>query len=138
MPKYLLDTSVYSQPLRRKPVLRALERWRDAGDAACRASVVSVAEVEFGLNLEENPARQEKYEGLLEGRLEVLEVDAAVWAAGGGILAHVGVAGAAMHAAWQLARFDAANSARCLEIFRSNRIFGLIITLGLLLDSLLT
>lgn len=81
MPKYLLDTSVYSQPLRRKPVLRALERWRDAGDAACRASVVSVAEVEFGLNLEENPARQEKYEGLLERRLEVLEVDAAVWAA---------------------------------------------------------
>jgi hypothetical protein len=43
-----------------------------------------------------------------------------------------------MHAAWQLARFDHANSARCLELFRSNRIFGLIITSSLLLDSLLT
>ena len=65
-------------------------------------------------------------------------IDAAIWLAGGGIIAHVGVAGAAMHAAWQLARFDAANSARCLELFRSNRIFGLIITLGLFLDSVLS
>jgi 4-hydroxybenzoate polyprenyltransferase len=65
-------------------------------------------------------------------------VDAAIWLAGGGILAHLGVAGAALHAAWQLARFDGANPALCLELFRSNRIFGLIITLALLLDSLLT
>ena len=42
-----------------------------------------------------------------------------------------------MHAAWQLARFDAANATRCLELFRSNRIFGLIIASGLILDSLL-
>ncbi|WP_395662620.1 4-hydroxybenzoate octaprenyltransferase [Aestuariivirga sp.] len=65
-------------------------------------------------------------------------VDAAIWLAGGSLIVHVGVAGAALHAAWQLARFDHANSARCLELFRSNRIFGLIITLGLLLDSLIT
>lgn len=65
-------------------------------------------------------------------------IDAAIWLAGGGLIAHLGIAGAAMHAAWQLARFDHANSARCLELFRSNRIFGLIITSSLLLDSLLT
>lgn len=65
-------------------------------------------------------------------------IDAAIWLAGGGLIAHVGVAAAAMHAAWQLARFDPGNSARCLELFRSNRIFGLIITSSLLLDSLLT
>ena len=64
-------------------------------------------------------------------------VDGAIWLAGGSLIAHVGVAAAALHAAWQLARFDAANSARCLELFRSNRIFGLIITLALVLDSLL-
>jgi 4-hydroxybenzoate polyprenyltransferase len=64
-------------------------------------------------------------------------IDAAIWLAGGSLIAHLGVAGAALHAAWQLARFDHANSARCLELFRSNRIFGLIITVGLLLDSLL-
>jgi 4-hydroxybenzoate polyprenyltransferase len=64
-------------------------------------------------------------------------IDAAVWQAGGSVIAHAGVAGAALHAAWQLARFDHANPARCLELFRSNRIFGLIITLAFLLDSLL-
>ena len=65
-------------------------------------------------------------------------VDAAVWLAGGSIIAHVGVAGAALQAAWQLARFQPDNGPRCLELFRSNRIFGLIITFGFLLDSLLT
>lgn len=65
-------------------------------------------------------------------------IDAAIWLARGGLISHVGVAAAAMHAAWQLARFEPANSARCLELFRSNRIFGLIITFALLLDSLLT
>ena len=64
-------------------------------------------------------------------------IDAAVWLSHGSIIAHLGVAGAALHAAWQLARFDASDSKRCLELFRSNRIFGLIITLALLLDSLL-
>ena len=58
-------------------------------------------------------------------------IDAAIWQAGGSIIAHVGIAAAALHAAWQLARFDAGNPALCLELFRSNRIFGLIITLTL-------
>ena len=70
--------------------------------------------------------------------LALVLIDAAIWLAGGTIIAHVGVAGAALHAAWQLVRFDHANPARCLDLFRANRIFGLIITLGLLLDSLLT
>lgn len=65
-------------------------------------------------------------------------LDAAIWFAGGGIIAHLGVAGAALHGGWQLARFRADDPARCLELFRSNRIFGLIVTLFLLLDSLLT
>lgn len=65
-------------------------------------------------------------------------IDAAIWLSGGSLISHVGIAAAAMHVAWQLARFDPSNSARCLELFRSNRIFGLIITLALLLDSLLT
>jgi 4-hydroxybenzoate polyprenyltransferase len=64
-------------------------------------------------------------------------IDMAIWLAGGTLIAHVGVAAAAMQAAWQLARFDAAKPDRCLELFRSNRIFGLIITLALLLDTLL-
>lgn len=64
-------------------------------------------------------------------------IDSAIWLAGGGLMAHLGVAAAALQAAWQVARFHAENATRCLELFRSNRIFGLLITLGLLLDSIL-
>lgn len=77
--RYLLDTSVYSQPLRRKPIEAALLRWKDAGDSACAISSVTVAEVEFGLLLENRPRRREKFAALLDGRLRVLETDQAVW-----------------------------------------------------------
>jgi len=69
--------------------------------------------------------------------LALVLIDAAAWLAGGSIIAHVGIAAAALQAAWQLARFRPDNGPRCLELFRSNRIFGLIITFGFLLDSLL-
>jgi len=77
--RYLLDTSVYSQPLRRRPVMAALGRWRDAGDGHCRVSVVSIAEVEFGLHLEGRAERHERYRTLLTGRLGVVATDPAVW-----------------------------------------------------------
>ncbi len=64
-------------------------------------------------------------------------IDASIWLAGGSPIAHIGVAGAALHAAWQLARFDADDGARCLMLFRSNRTFGLILVAGLFLDSLI-
>ena len=65
-------------------------------------------------------------------------IDAAVWLAGGSIIAHAGVAAAALQAAWQLARFKPDDPARCLELFRSNRIFGLIIAVSLFLDCIIT
>jgi tRNA(fMet)-specific endonuclease VapC len=77
--RYLLDTSIFSQPLRSKPVLAALERWQAAGDAVCRVSEVSIAEVEFGLHLENSPERWEKYRSLLQGRLELLPADGGAW-----------------------------------------------------------
>lgn len=77
--RYLLDTSVYSQPLRRKPVEAALVRWKEAGDSACAISAVTAAEVEYGLQLEDRPRRREKFLVLLQGRLPVLATDDAVW-----------------------------------------------------------
>ncbi|MCC5807005.1 MAG: type II toxin-antitoxin system VapC family toxin [Opitutales bacterium] len=77
--RYLLDTSVFSQPLRRKPVEACLLRWKEAGDADCGVSIVTIAEVEFGLALEDAPRRREKYRALLENRLTVLPADEAVW-----------------------------------------------------------
>jgi 4-hydroxybenzoate polyprenyltransferase len=69
--------------------------------------------------------------------LALVLIEAATWLAGGSIIAQVGIAAAALQAAWQLARFQPDNGPRCLELFRSNRTFGLILTLGFLLDSLL-
>lgn len=77
--QYLLDTSVFSQPLRNRPVESALLRWRDAGDHNCAVSLVSVAEVEWGLHAENRRERWHKYQRLLENRLRILETDAAVW-----------------------------------------------------------
>ena len=79
--RYLLDTSVFSQPLRRKPVEASLLRWKAVGDAECGVAIVSVAEVEFGLGLEDSSRRLEKYRAILEGRLTVLPADDSVWRA---------------------------------------------------------
>lgn len=77
--RYLLDTSVYCQPLRRNPVQSALRHWRDAGDGACRIAAVTLGEVEFGLRLEDREVRWKKYQTLLENRLEILETTQDVW-----------------------------------------------------------
>lgn len=77
--RFILDTSVYSQPLRRKPVMAALERWKEAGDGQCAVSVVTLAEVEFGLQLEGNPMRRKKFDCLLRHRLPVLSAEETVW-----------------------------------------------------------
>jgi 4-hydroxybenzoate polyprenyltransferase len=65
-------------------------------------------------------------------------VAASIILAGGHLLALMAVACAAMHTALQLARFDHTNSALCLKLFKSNRIYGLIILFWLVLDSILT
>ena len=64
-------------------------------------------------------------------------IDLAIWLAGGSLISHMGVAGAGLHAAWQLARFKADDPKRCLELFRSNRVFGLILVFFLLLDCMI-
>ncbi|MCC5844209.1 MAG: type II toxin-antitoxin system VapC family toxin [Verrucomicrobia bacterium] len=76
---YLLDTSVYSQPLRRKPVISALKHWAKAGDSNCKISVVTLAEIEFGLELERSTARQTQYESLLQNRLEIVPCGMQIW-----------------------------------------------------------
>jgi 4-hydroxybenzoate polyprenyltransferase len=52
------------------------------------------------------------------------------------VMFHFGVAAAAAHAAWQMARLDIDRPETCLETFRSNRDFGLLIFTGAFLASL--
>jgi 4-hydroxybenzoate polyprenyltransferase len=49
----------------------------------------------------------------------------------------MGVGFAALHAGWQITRFETRNSALCLRLFKSNRDFGLIIAAFLFLDCLI-
>jgi 4-hydroxybenzoate polyprenyltransferase len=63
-------------------------------------------------------------------------IEASLWLAQARLLAHMGVAAAALHAAWQIARLDIDNPQNCLKLFRSNRDLGLLLLLGLLLDTL--
>ena len=67
--------------------------------------------------------------------LALVLIDASLWFVSAPLLAHVGVAGAALHAAWQITQFDGNNSAVCLKLFRANRMFGVIILVGLLIGS---
>jgi len=60
---------------------------------------------------------------------------AALYFAGAGLLAWVGLAGAAIHALWQLRNFDHNDGNRCLKLFKSNRMLGLIFLSGLVFDS---
>ena len=62
-------------------------------------------------------------------------IDASLWLVSAPLPAHIGVAGAAMHAAWQISRFDGNDSQICLKLFRANRLFGVIILLGLLIGN---
>jgi 4-hydroxybenzoate polyprenyltransferase len=68
--------------------------------------------------------------------LALLLIEGSLWLAQARLLAHMGVAAAAVHAAWQISRLDIDDPQRCLKLFRSNREFGLLILLGLLLDTL--
>jgi 4-hydroxybenzoate polyprenyltransferase len=49
---------------------------------------------------------------------------------------HFGVAAATAHAAWQLSQLDIDDPASCLQVFRSNRDFGLLLFAGAFLASL--
>ena len=53
-----------------------------------------------------------------------------------GPASYLGLAAAALHAAWQTTTFDHTNSNHCLKLFKSNRTFGLLFLAGLLLDTL--
>jgi tRNA(fMet)-specific endonuclease VapC len=77
--RYLLDTSVYSQPLKARPLWKVLERWQSEGDKACAVCGVVVAEVEYGLHRSGSVKRWRMYRDELLGRLKIVPMDSGVW-----------------------------------------------------------
>ena len=76
---HLLDTSVYSQPIRKTPLQTALDRWQAVGDTAVVSSVICEAEVLFGIHNEKRKNSEtkihERYAALLKGKCDLLPVD---------------------------------------------------------------
>jgi len=79
---HLLDTSVYSQPIRRQPHPEVMKRWQALGDTALVTSAVCEAEVLYGIRNEKRRNSSTKidqtYATILKGRYDVLPVDYAV------------------------------------------------------------
>lgn len=78
-PRFLLDTSVFSQPLRKQPDLVLLNRWNEVGDPACAVSIVTLAEVEWGLHKAGVPRWWTLYREHLQARLPVLPTPPELW-----------------------------------------------------------
>jgi tRNA(fMet)-specific endonuclease VapC len=71
--KYLLDTSVYSQPLKRFPLPGVIQKWKAVGDAACCISVFCELEVLQGIRAVESSSLAEKYVKILKDRIPILD-----------------------------------------------------------------
>ncbi|MEI8095504.1 MAG: type II toxin-antitoxin system VapC family toxin [Spirochaetales bacterium] len=81
--KVLLDTSVYSQPLKKRPLDSVVSRWRMRPESDYAISAMVELEVLYGLHLKNSPPLFAFWEKLLKGRLPVLAFDnecAAVYA----------------------------------------------------------
>jgi len=72
---HLLDTSVYCQPIRRKPLASVQRRWREIGDGHLCISVISELEVLQGLEMKGSSRLWEMYRRILQDRLPMLPVD---------------------------------------------------------------
>ena len=75
---HLLDTSVYCQPIKPRPLTPVRERWLALGDDNLAISAICEAEVLYGLELKKSVQLEALYEGLLKERLRVLPVDSGV------------------------------------------------------------
>jgi 4-hydroxybenzoate polyprenyltransferase len=69
--------------------------------------------------------------------LAVVLIGIALWLAGAGWPAFIGLAAFAAHLAWQVARIVISDPALCLRLFKSNRDAGLLLFAGLVIDAVL-
>jgi predicted nucleic acid-binding protein len=78
VPSHLLDTSVYCQPIKPKPLSSVEQRWRGLGDNALAISAICEVELLYGLEWKQSARLWSQYEHLLKNRLQVLFVDTVV------------------------------------------------------------
>ncbi|MDX2226847.1 MAG: type II toxin-antitoxin system VapC family toxin [Verrucomicrobiae bacterium] len=74
---HLLDTSVYCQPLKPKPLPSVIGRWKILGDETLCTSIFCWAEVRQGLYLKNSDRLWEAFQEELDGRYPILDFDRA-------------------------------------------------------------
>ena len=72
---HLLDTSVYCQPIKKKPLPFVEKYWRTIGDQSVCISVICEAELLQGLEVKNSRKLWKAYESILKNRLVILPVD---------------------------------------------------------------
>jgi tRNA(fMet)-specific endonuclease VapC len=75
---HLLDTSVYSQPFKKRPDSVALAHWQALGDDRLAVSVITEAELRYGFDWKGADAQRREYEAGLRLRIPVLDMDSSV------------------------------------------------------------
>ncbi len=72
-PLYLLDTTIFCQPIRPAPNTNCQDHWQRHGDDRLAVPAIAVAELEYGLFLKNSGKLWEAYRTILKGRLTVLD-----------------------------------------------------------------
>lgn len=72
---HLLDTSVYCQPLKPKPLQSVIDRWGSLGDQALCTSIFCETEILQGLEMKGSATLRKAYRDILENRLPILSFD---------------------------------------------------------------
>lgn len=75
---HLLDTSVFSQPIKNKPIDAVLDRWEKLGDHRICTSAICIAEVKQGLEIRNSKMYWERYNALLKHQYIALPFDESV------------------------------------------------------------
>jgi predicted nucleic acid-binding protein len=71
----LLDTSVYSQPIKRRPLPAVVARWKARPESDYAVSAIAELEVLYGIRLAASEGLEASYRLILEGRFPVLPFD---------------------------------------------------------------
>lgn len=77
-PRYLLDTSVFSQPIRPRPLPACQNRWQRYGDARLAVPAIAIAEIEYGLFRKNSDKLWTAYRTILKDRLVSFDFSASV------------------------------------------------------------
>jgi predicted nucleic acid-binding protein len=70
--KILLDTSVYSQPIKKRPLATVVAHWKSHPESEYAISAICELELLYGIRLAESERLTKAYEGILKGRFPIL------------------------------------------------------------------